>query len=187
MRTRSGAARRDSSRKAVVPSQVSAGEMAEWLKAHAWKACLLERVTWVRIPLSPPASLNCREIPPPFTPKYAKHARNSRLFAHKPDCRERTARQQRGALSRLFSGGHMRSPVSRGALGECNAITSRRSGHGGLTFVSTLKTGFGAFDEPVWRPRHEHSKEVFHHTSTAAVLVNPPRIAPWRPRKDWPS
>src|SRR5205814_1177091 len=32
-----------------------AGEMAEWLKAHAWKACLLERVTWVRIPLSPPA------------------------------------------------------------------------------------------------------------------------------------
>ena len=31
-----------------------AGEMAEWLKAHAWKACLLERVTWVRIPLSPP-------------------------------------------------------------------------------------------------------------------------------------
>src|ERR1700738_2798642 len=28
--------------------------MAEWLKAHAWKACLLERVTWARIPLSPP-------------------------------------------------------------------------------------------------------------------------------------
>src|SRR5579871_558898 len=23
--------------------------MAEWLKAHAWKACLLERVTWVRL------------------------------------------------------------------------------------------------------------------------------------------
>ena len=28
--------------------------MAEWLKAHAWKVCLLERVTGVRIPLSPP-------------------------------------------------------------------------------------------------------------------------------------
>src|SRR5580698_6634962 len=40
-----------------------AGEMAEWLKAHAWKACLGETLTWVRIPLSPPASLNCREIP----------------------------------------------------------------------------------------------------------------------------
>ena len=31
--------------------------MAEWLKAHAWKACLLEKVTWVRIPLSPPLLL----------------------------------------------------------------------------------------------------------------------------------
>src|SRR5580692_5903566 len=31
---------------AVIPNL--AGEMAEWLKAHAWKACLLERVTWVR-------------------------------------------------------------------------------------------------------------------------------------------
>ena len=33
-----------------------AGEMAEWLKAHAWKACLGETLTWVRIPLSPPDS-----------------------------------------------------------------------------------------------------------------------------------
>ena len=30
--------------------------MAEWLKAHAWKACLGETLTWVRIPLSPPFS-----------------------------------------------------------------------------------------------------------------------------------
>ena len=33
---------------------IHAGEMAEWLKAHAWKACLGETLTWVRIPLSPP-------------------------------------------------------------------------------------------------------------------------------------
>src|ERR1700722_7566644 len=32
------------------------GEVAEWLKAHAWKACLRETVTRVRIPLSPPPS-----------------------------------------------------------------------------------------------------------------------------------
>src|SRR5580693_3371546 len=31
------------------------GEMAEWLKAHAWKACLGETLTRVRIPLSPPS------------------------------------------------------------------------------------------------------------------------------------
>src|SRR5205807_222370 len=31
-----------------------AGGMAEWLKAHAWKACIRETVSWVRIPLPPP-------------------------------------------------------------------------------------------------------------------------------------
>jgi hypothetical protein len=30
--------------------------MAEWLKAHAWKACVRETVPWVRIPLSPPVN-----------------------------------------------------------------------------------------------------------------------------------
>ena len=47
-------------------------------------------------------------------------------------------------MSRLFSGPHMRSPVSRRALGECNAITSRGFGHSGLTFVSSLETTFRA-------------------------------------------
>jgi hypothetical protein len=32
------------------------GEVAEWSIAHAWKACLRETVTRVRIPLSPPRS-----------------------------------------------------------------------------------------------------------------------------------
>src|SRR3954463_10806375 len=41
--------------KSLLPLQESAsGEMAEWLKAHAWKACVRETVPWVRIPLSPP-------------------------------------------------------------------------------------------------------------------------------------
>src|SRR3990167_9463441 len=30
------------------------GEVSEWLKEHAWKACLRENETWVRIPPSPP-------------------------------------------------------------------------------------------------------------------------------------
>ena len=30
------------------------GEVAEWLKAHAWKACKGETLSWVRIPFSPP-------------------------------------------------------------------------------------------------------------------------------------
>ena len=35
-------------------SNFSIGEMAERFKAHAWKACILLKVSWVRIPLSPP-------------------------------------------------------------------------------------------------------------------------------------
>jgi hypothetical protein len=34
----------------------------------------------------------------------------------------------------------MRSPVSRRALGECKAISTGRSGHDELTFVSALET-----------------------------------------------
>ena len=30
--------------------------MAEGFKAQAWKACVLSKVPWVRIPLSPPLS-----------------------------------------------------------------------------------------------------------------------------------
>jgi hypothetical protein len=32
--------------------------MAEWLKAHAWKACIGETLSRVRIPLSPPFIIN---------------------------------------------------------------------------------------------------------------------------------
>ena len=30
------------------------GEMSEWMKEHAWKACKWETVSGVRIPVSPP-------------------------------------------------------------------------------------------------------------------------------------
>ncbi len=37
-----------------VPAGMCCGEVAEWLKAHAWNACIRETVSRVRIPLSPP-------------------------------------------------------------------------------------------------------------------------------------
>src|SRR5579859_7726117 len=46
-----------------------AGEMAEWLKAHAWKACLGETLTWVRIPLSPPFKHSAVSNQPKQTPR----------------------------------------------------------------------------------------------------------------------
>ena len=59
--------------KSALPLQERAsGEMAEWLKAHAWKACVRETVPWVRIPLSPPAI---------FEAPFSRHIRpKSRVF-----------------------------------------------------------------------------------------------------------
>ena len=43
---------------AILPPQFfRSGEVAEWLKAPAWKACIRETVSWVRIPPSPPVKL----------------------------------------------------------------------------------------------------------------------------------
>ena len=49
-----------------------AGEMAEWLKAHAWKACLGETLTRVRIPLSPPFESRWSGIASPIIGRRAK-------------------------------------------------------------------------------------------------------------------
>src|SRR5262245_21587480 len=43
--------------------------MAEWLKAHAWKACIRETVSWVRIPLPPPEASRCSYSPPGRRPR----------------------------------------------------------------------------------------------------------------------
>jgi hypothetical protein len=42
------------------------GGVAEWLKAHAWKACIRETVSWVRIPLPPPEQLSATIRPHPL-------------------------------------------------------------------------------------------------------------------------
>ncbi len=39
------------------------GEMSEWLKEHAWKACVGETLPWVRIPLSPPSFAYSSDFP----------------------------------------------------------------------------------------------------------------------------
>src|SRR5215472_4886534 len=37
--------------------------MSEWLKEHAWKACVGETLPWVRIPPSPPTESLQGEVP----------------------------------------------------------------------------------------------------------------------------
>src|SRR5580704_10118235 len=39
----------------IAPCFSFCGGVAEWLKALAWKACIRETVSWVRIPLPPPS------------------------------------------------------------------------------------------------------------------------------------
>jgi hypothetical protein len=62
------------------------------------------------------------------------------IIPQQKDCGERTAQLRMGSLSRLFSAGHMRSPVSRVNKGECNAIRSRRFGHSELTLEGVLES-----------------------------------------------
>src|SRR5690606_13428652 len=45
-------------------SRTQHGEVAEWFKAHAWKVCIRETVSGVRIPLSPPLSCSEPEMRP---------------------------------------------------------------------------------------------------------------------------
>src|SRR5665647_2834404 len=47
---------------AMALQERASGEMAEWLKAHAWKACVRETVPWVRIPLSPPLIYSSEKV-----------------------------------------------------------------------------------------------------------------------------
>ena len=64
---------------AFAPSVVL-GEMTEWPKVHAWKACVLARVPWVRIPLSPynPLGVDIQAIRYELLPNPARPGREQR-------------------------------------------------------------------------------------------------------------
>ena len=50
------------------------GEVAEWFKAHAWKACIGETLSWVRIPFSPPSNFNIKNY------HYSEKSINRKFF-----------------------------------------------------------------------------------------------------------
>jgi hypothetical protein len=127
---------------------------------------------------SPQASLNCRESPPPLASKYARHARISQYSVHKPDCRECAAQQRWGFLSLLFSGKHMRSPVSSRALGEWNAIMKMEGSATHIDPVAMqLKTNLGvALREVQVIARYWIGKEPKERPSLPARLHVPSAI-----------
>jgi ferredoxin len=104
--------------------------------APVLKTGIPERVSGVRIPHSPPRSLNCREIPPGFPTKFTKPADFSRFLHGKTDCRERTARAAVGIHLHFFSAAAMSTPVCGKPQSEHLAITITNAD---LTFVARLK------------------------------------------------
>src|SRR5438093_3264869 len=81
------------------------GEMAEWLKAHAWKACVRETVPWVRIPLSPP--LHCSPLYPivRIDSKTTSSAISAASSAMLPVVTAQTVAFDRGFGGRISRGG----------------------------------------------------------------------------------
>ena len=87
------------------------GGMAEWLKALAWKACIRETVSWVRIPLPPPAKYPSTSIHVhnrrAVRPTGRSLPRAIRLYVSAEVCHN--PRRERGILRgfrRTTSGGH---------------------------------------------------------------------------------
>ena len=74
--------------------------MSEWLKEHAWKACVGETLPWVRIPLSPPCLryfvrqnlYRCTSVPK-FDPKCSRSSAHWALSGRKRNPTTRSVRQ----------------------------------------------------------------------------------------------
>jgi hypothetical protein len=101
------------------------GGMAEWLKALAWKACIRETVSWVRIPLPPPYSpVRCTttgygenvrtQLRPTFSARFCPlKSPITAGFARKPGLGSRRRRDQDRALDRrsVFANHRRITPV----------------------------------------------------------------------------
>ena|GEM_PF-3438516 len=101
--------------------------MAEWLKAHAWKACLGETLTWVRIPLSPPYKSGLSAKNRPYPSELAELAAISNP-ARKRDRKTGLLYISSRRFPALFSEGQTGSPGFKTQTGECNTITETLTG-----------------------------------------------------------
>ncbi|MFZ1008439.1 MAG: hypothetical protein WAN65_16475, partial [Candidatus Sulfotelmatobacter sp.] len=60
-----------------------------------------------------------------FAPKYREQCPYFAIIPKQTGLQRTDCSAAKAVISWLFSGGHIRSPVSRSALGECNAIRKR--------------------------------------------------------------
>ena len=133
--------------------------MAEWLKAHAWKACVRETVPWVRIPLSPPFARFC-------APNYDL----LRSYAFEPSLvRDSVGVRPRHAMLRIAAAGAIATMVSSIVLAR--AVGDKR-------LSDTLLEGRSPSFAPSSRGRQRGSVSSRQHlNSTGAVSVRQSVIA----------
>ena len=160
--------------------QPLSGEMAEWLKAHAWKACLGETLTWVRIPLSPPEILKS-EVPrlaglardfvcgrPQRSRPQNRSSSNPALFGRKSQNRKERAHPTH-------------SPMSR--KGSETWGSRLRTRHSATTFLTTplqnLSTGTTIPNFQLLVNATSHRTTMRHVTSLRV------RISPTRTYAEW--
>ena len=124
--------------------------MSEWLKEHAWKACVGETLPWVRIPLSPPA--------------FARALRELRLGCASRNQVTRVANPRR--LSRRSTRKRAKSDL----LMECDVEPSRAA--------QNLRTSREALTEPFENHRDFCSDRFVRyrtHASRQTIRIRPPQ------------
>jgi hypothetical protein len=102
---------------------VVAGEVAEWLMAPVLKTGIPERVSGVRIPPSPPFSLDCRESAL-YSSRKRRKSPQLRRFCSQTGLEKVPHFTQQASFVALFSEGHIGSPVSTTPPGECSCGTT---------------------------------------------------------------
>jgi hypothetical protein len=91
-----------------------------------------QKVTKVRISISPPHSLSRREIRLHYCKNRSKSPQSCRSCSQTA-LEKVSSRTPKASFLALFSGGHTHSPLSAAPSGECNAITNRSCGESVLT------------------------------------------------------
>jgi hypothetical protein len=89
-------------------NQISSGELSEWLKEHAWKVCILERVSRVRISYSPQVFICTRSFATGFLFGAAGRACSIRMRRIKNEGSRKAASEGSNCVAGRSSAGRLK-------------------------------------------------------------------------------
>ncbi len=125
--------------------------MSEWLKEHAWKACVGETLPWVRIPLSPPV---------PRSVRFDEHVERLTVCGVKTSAIKRAVRNQHFEQPGLLAGIASNEQI----MGVFREFSNLRPGHRVILarpFVAArLPTNVLQLPLPFLRPPPEIIRDV---------------------------